>query len=103
MVWGVSTGQHGSQKDGVLELWRNMLRASVPFMLSQSGLRIFMELSSRTRNAAQNVTEWEAQVGEQLDCTGSRLAIPRRSSRAYALATAFAADDAGLRHGLLAG
>ncbi|MGM2922009.1 TIM-barrel domain-containing protein, partial [Bacillus cereus group sp. BC58] len=60
----------------------------VPFMLSSLGYGFLWNNPAVGRvTFAQNVTEWEAQVSEQLDYWITAGDTPAEISRAYALAT----------------
>lgn len=75
-------------KGCVLELAQRNSQASVPFMLSSLGYGFLWNNPAVGRvTFAQNVTEWEAQVSEQLDYWITAGDTPAEISRAYALAT----------------
>lgn len=75
-------------KGCVLELAQRNSQASVPFMLSSLGYGFLWNNPAVGRvTFAHNVTEWEAQVSEQLDYWITAGDTPAEISRAYALAT----------------
>lgn len=87
MVWGSINRPTWISKDACLS-WRNVTPRPQYRLCSPVWATDFMEQpGSRTRNLAQNVTEWEAQVSEQLDYWITAGDTPAEISRAYALAT----------------
>ncbi|MGO0765411.1 TIM-barrel domain-containing protein, partial [Citrobacter freundii] len=75
-------------KGCVLELAQRNSQASVPFMLSSLGYGFLWNNPAVGRvTFAHNVTEWEAQISEQLDYWITAGDTPAEISRAYALAT----------------
>jgi len=75
-------------KGCVLELAQRNTQASVPFMLSSLGYGFLWNNPAVGRvTFAHNVTEWEAQISEQLDYWSTAGDTPAEISRAYALAT----------------
>lgn len=77
-------------------------QASVPFLLSNRGYGFLWNNPAVGRvTFAQNGTEWVAEVSEQLDYWVTAGDTPAEISAAYACYR-YAANDARLRHGILA-
>lgn len=89
-------------KGCMLELAQRNSQASVPFLLSNRGYGFLWNNPAVGRvTFAQNGTEWVAEVSEQLDYWVTA-GYSRRNQRRLCTCYRYAANDARLRHGILA-